>query len=149
MFNEVLKYCILICIASAAVFAQEVLDKVIAVVDDEIITKSELDFQTQLLASQRKLDPNTPGLREQVLNAMIEDKLVYAEANFDSVTVSEEEVNQRIDYQIQIFTQQYGSKEKVEQIYGMSIEKIKRELRDDVRKTIMSQRLQEKQFRSS
>jgi peptidyl-prolyl cis-trans isomerase SurA len=129
-----------------ASYSQEVLDKIVAVVDNEIILKSELDFQTNLLASQRKLDPNTPGLKQQVLNAMIEDKLVYAQANFDSIIVSEDEVSQRIDYQIQMFIQQYGSQERVEQIYGMSIEKIKRELRDDVRKSIMSQRLQEKNF---
>ncbi len=133
---------------SAITFAQQVLDKVVAVVDNEIILLSELDFQTNLLAAQRKIDPNTPGLRDQVLKAMIDDKLVYAQANFDSIIVSDEEVKSRIDYQIELFKQQYGSKEKVEQVYGMTIEKIKRELRDEVRKNIMVQRLQEKNFSS-
>ena len=128
------------------IHSQEVLDKIVAVVGDEIILKSELDFQTNVLAAQRNIKPNTPGLRDQVLNAMIEDKLVYAQANLDSITVSDDEVNQRIDYQINMFKQQYGSIEKIEQIYGMSIEKIKRELKDEVRKQIMVQKLQEKKF---
>ncbi|MGA7838953.1 MAG: peptidylprolyl isomerase, partial [Ignavibacteriaceae bacterium] len=128
------------------IYSQEVLDKIVAVVDNEIILKSELDFQTQLYAAQRKLNPNQPGLEKQILNTMIEEKLVYAQAELDSITVSDEELNQRIDYQVNLFIQQYGSKEKVEQIYGMSIEKIKRELRDDVRKNVMIQKLKEKKF---
>jgi peptidyl-prolyl cis-trans isomerase SurA len=127
-------------------FCQQIVDKVVAVVDNEIIMQSELQFQVSLVASQRKISPETPGLKSQVLKAMIEDKLVYAQANIDSITVTDEEVDDRINRQIQMFTQQYGSKEKVEQAYGMSIEKIKRELRDDVKKNVMVQKLQEKNF---
>ena len=64
----------------------------------------------------------------------------------DSINISEDEIKNRIDYQINIFIQQYGSKEKVEDVYGMSIEKMKRELHDDVKKNLMSQKLQEKKF---
>ncbi len=128
--------------------AQEVLDKIAAVVDNEIIMESELEFQMNLYAAQRKINPNTPGLKNEVLNAMIEDKLVYAQATLDSINVSEEEIKNKIDYQISTFMQQYGSKEKVEDVYGMSIEKMKRELHDDVKKNLMSQRLQEKKFGS-
>jgi peptidyl-prolyl cis-trans isomerase SurA len=128
------------------VFCQEVIDKIVAIVDNEIIMQSELEFQVGLVASQRKISPNSPGLKKQVLKAMVEDKLVYAQANLDSITVTDDEIENRINYQIQVFTQQYGSKEKVEQAYGMSIEKIKRELRDDVKKNIMVQKLQEKNF---
>ncbi|MGE5437607.1 MAG: peptidylprolyl isomerase [Syntrophothermus sp.] len=126
--------------------AQNVIDRIVAVVDNEIICQSELDFQTNLVASQRKIDPNTPGLKEQVLNTLIEEKLSYAQANFDSIIVTDEEVSQRIDYQINYFIQQYGSKENVEQTYGMPIEKIKRELRDNITKSLMIQKLQEKNF---
>src|SRR3989339_345987 len=83
-----------------------------------------------------------------ILNALIEEKLVFAQANLDSIVVSDDEVTQRITYQIDLFIQQYGSKERVEQIYGMSIEKIKRELRDEVRKNLMIQRLKDQKFAS-
>jgi len=140
------KLFLLIIIISAAACSQQVLDKIVAVVDNEVILKSELDFQVNQLALSRKTDPNTPGFRNQVLNSMIEEKLAYAQANFDSIVVTDEEVNSRIDYQIDYLQQQYGSKEKIEQMYGMSIEKIKRELNDDVRKSLMIQKLQEKNF---
>jgi peptidyl-prolyl cis-trans isomerase SurA len=127
-------------------YAQEVLDKIVAVVDNEIITESELDFQTNLLASRYGVSADSPKLKRQTLNSMIEEKLAYAQANLDSIEVTDEEVDKRIDYQIQLFVQQYGSKERVEQVYGMSIEKIKHELRDDVRKNLMVQKLREKNF---
>lgn len=127
-------------------YAQEVLDKIVAVVDNEIITESELEFQSNLLASRYGVSPDSPELRKQTLNSMIEEKLAYAQANLDSITVTDDEVDKRIDYQIQMFMQQYGSKERVEQVYGMSLEKIRHELRDDVRKNLMVQKLREKNF---
>lgn len=127
-------------------FPQQVVDKIVAVVDNEIILQSEVNFQTNLLAAKRKLNPNDPELKKRVLNSMIDDKLVYAQADIDSIKISDEEINQRIDYQIKVFTQQYGSIDKVEQVYGMSLSKIKRELRDDVKKNLMIQKIQQKKF---
>ena len=141
-----IKILLLIVLTTLTLSAQQTLDKIVAVVDNEIILQSELDFQIGVYASQRQVDINTPGLKEQILNSMIEEKLIYAQADLDSITVSEDEINQRIDYQINTFTQQYGSIANIEKIYGMSIDRIKRELRDEVKKSLMSQRLQEKNF---
>lgn len=127
-------------------FAQQVLDKIVAVVDNEIILQSELDFQAIMFASQRQIDPNTPGLKQQILNSLIEEKLIYAQAELDSIIVTEDEIDQRIDYQIKVLTQQLGSVANIEKQYGMSIDRIRRELRDDVKKNVMVQRLQEKNF---
>lgn len=136
----------LIILISTICYSQQTLDKVVAIVDNEIILKSELDFQVSLYAAQRQLDPNSKTLREQILNTMIEEKLVYAQAELDSITISEDEIEQRINYQINMLTQQFGSASNIEKQYGMSIERIKRELRDDVRKNVMIQKLQEKNF---
>jgi len=136
---------LLICLSGSA-FSQQVLDKIIAVIDNEFILQSELDFQIQLLANQKKLNPEDPALKKQVLNALIEEKLVYAQAGIDSIIVTDDEVTRQIDYQLNMFIQQYGSKEKVEQAYGMTMERIRRELRDDVQKNLMTQRLREKKF---
>jgi len=129
-----------------SVYGQEVIDKIAAVVGDEIITQSELEFQVNIFAAQRRVDATTPGLKNQVLNALIEEKLVYTQANLDSITVTDDEVKSRIDYQLEVFKQQHGSLAKVEEVYGMSVEKIRRELQDGVRKNIMVQKLQEKNF---
>ncbi|UCH64452.1 MAG: peptidylprolyl isomerase [Ignavibacterium sp.] len=128
--------------------AQETLDRIVAVVDNEIILQSELEFQLNIFAAQRGINPDTEGLRKQILNSMIDDKLVYAQSELDSIIVTDEEITQRIDYQIQVFQQQYGSVQRIEEMYGMSIERIRRELRDDVRKNLMVQRMQQTKFAS-
>ncbi len=142
-----LKIFSIVILVAGYLFAQtEVIDRVVAVIDNEIILQSELDFQAAVYASQRGMDPKTPELRNQLLNAMIDEKLVYAQAELDSIVVTDAEVAQRIEYQISVLKQQYGSEASIETMYGMSLEKIKRELRDDVRKNLMVQRLREKNF---
>ncbi len=136
----------LILILSSNVFSQDVLDKVVAVVDNNYILLSELEFQTQLIAYQRKLNPNDPELRKAVLNSLIEEKLMLAQAEFDSIKVTEDEINRQLEFQIENFIQQFGSKEKLEQVYNRSLEKIKRELRDDIRDNLLIQKVQDAKF---
>lgn len=131
---------------ACSIHAQQVLDKIAAVVDNEIILKSELDFRANYEAAQKNLNPADTTLRKQILNAMIEEKLLYAQAELDSITVTDDQVKQQLDYQINYFIQQYGSKERLEQIYGMPLEKLKRTLQDDTRKSLMAQMLQQKKF---
>ena len=128
------------------IFAQDVLDKVIAVVDNEIILKSELEYRISLEAAQRNLDPTNNEFRKSILNAMIDEKLLFAQAELDSIEVQDSEVEQQLEYQVGVFIQQFGSRERVEEVYGMSLEKIKRELKDDVRKNLMAQKVQQKNF---
>ncbi len=137
---------ILFLLITSACYAQQVVDKIVAVVNNEIILKSELDYQIKLAAAQQKIDPSSPALEKQVLNQMIDEKLAYAQAILDSINVSDDEVNNRVDAQLKYFEQQYGSKERVEQIYGMSYDRIKRALEDPVRKQLMVQRLEQKKF---
>lgn len=109
-----MKIAAIILFISVGVSAQQALDKIVAVVDNEIILQSELEFQVGIFASQRQIDPNTPGLKDQLLNTMIEEKLIYAQADLDSITITEDEINQRIEYQINSFVQQYGSIANIE-----------------------------------
>jgi peptidyl-prolyl cis-trans isomerase SurA len=140
------KILILLFISFNILLAQEVLDEIVAVVDNEIILKSELDLRVNLEAAQKRFDPNDPVQRRKVLDGMVTEKLLYAQAELDTIVVTDEEVDQQLDYQMNYFIQQYGSRERVEETYGMSIEKIKREFRDETRKNIMAQKLQQQKF---
>jgi peptidyl-prolyl cis-trans isomerase SurA len=135
-----------ILILCSFISGQETLDRIVAVVDDEIILQSELNLQVAYLAAQRNIDPNDSKLQSTILNRMIEEKLLYAQAALDSIIISDEEVNASLENQLNYFISQYGSQEKLEQVYGMTIDKIKRELRDEVRKSLMSNRVQQKHF---
>ncbi|PID56398.1 MAG: parvulin peptidyl-prolyl isomerase [Ignavibacteriae bacterium] len=133
-------------INSLNVFAQKTIDKIVAVVDDEIILQSELDFQAAMFAAQRQLNPKDDKLRKELLNKLIEEKLLYAQAKLDSIVVSDGDVDRQLDQLISYYTQQYGSKERLEKAYGMSTEKIRREMRDDTRKNLMAEMLKNQKF---
>lgn len=141
-----MKKIFLILLFSSLLFSQETLDRIIAVVNNEIILQSELNLQVAYVAAQRNLDPANPDLKKTILDRMVEEKLLYAQAELDSIVISNEDVNAQLENQLNFFIAQYGSLERMEQAYGMSIDKIRRELRDEVRKSMMGNMVQQKHF---
>ena len=94
-------------------------DKIIAVVGDKIILKSDVDNQIADMQRQGiELPPNSRCLSlEQAMGV----KALVLQAEKDSIPVSEEEISADIDNQIRGFINMYGSKEKLEEIAGRSL----------------------------
>ena len=124
----------------------QILDRVVAVVENDPILESELNAQLQFFILTNRMDPKTPGLRDQVLQSMINEKLIVAKAVEDSVTVTDEEVQQQLDAAIQQRVQQVGSEARLEEMYGMPLSRIKREYREEMRKNLLAQRLQQQRL---
>ncbi len=124
-------------------YTQTVIDRVVAIVDKEIITESELNERVGFYAYQNKLDPSSPALKSQMLESMVAEKLILAQALIDSVQVSDDEVTQALDQQIQRLVRQFGSEKGVEEAYGKPISRIKRDYRDEMRKQLLVQRIQQ------
>lgn len=135
----------LLFMCAAAASAQTTLDKIVAVVDKEIITLSDLNFTVQQVAIQNKVDPASPEVRDQVLDGMINDKLILAQAIQDSVIVTEDEVSETLNQQIQQLVYRLGSEAKLEEAYGMSVGRIKRDyqFREQIRKKLLVQKVQQ------
>ena len=131
-----------------AVTAQPtVLDRVVAVVGKECILLTDLNSQTEFYAFNNRVEPSTPGLKEQVLQAMVNEKLILARAQEDTtINIREEDVTNQLDALITQRIQQVGSEQRLEELYGMPINKMKREFRDDTRKQLMVQALQQNKF---
>lgn len=137
-------------VVAAAVCASlapaQTLDRIVAVVNNDLILESELNAQVQFFVFNNKVDPATPGLKNQVLQTMINEKLIVAKAVEDSVTVTDDEVQQQLDAVIAQRIQQAGSEARLEEAWGMPISRIKREFRDDMRKSMLAQKLQQQRF---
>ncbi len=127
--------------------ASQIVDRTVAVIGNEIITQSELDLKL-LQYSMRNPEEfrRDPNLRERMLDAMVTDKLILAQADLDSVEVSEEEVTAQVEAQLRSMEQSYGSREKLEEAAGMSITQLKREFREDVRKNLLVRQVQMNKF---
>ena len=123
--------------------AQTAVDRIVAVVDKEIITESDLLERISYYAVQNRVDPKSPDLRKAMLEGMVADKLVLAQAILDSVTVSEDEVNRALDQQFQNFVRQAGSEQRLEQIYGKPVSRMKREFKPEMRKQLLIQRIRQ------
>ncbi len=146
--SDFMKRFVLLFIISLASFnfglSQTIVDRIVAVVDKEIITESDLAERTNLVAMQNRLDPKSKDLRKQVLDGMIAEKLILAQAALDSVEVSENEITQSIEQQIQNMIRQAGSEERIEQYYGIPISRIKREFRGEMKKQLLVNRVRQK-----
>jgi peptidyl-prolyl cis-trans isomerase SurA len=123
--------------------AQTLVDRIVAVVDKEIITESELSERVTFLAAQNRIDPNQTGLRMQVLDGLVSEKLILAQALIDSVEVTDDEVTRALDQQIANFVRQVGSEQRVEQMYGKSISRIKRDYRAEIKNQLLVQKVRQ------
>ncbi len=132
---------------------QEVIDKLIAIVGDNIILQSELFQYSYTLAMQVGVDPQKEpekfgDLRKETLTNLIAQKILLVKAKEDSVVVNDKQVDSVLEDQIKQMIRQAGSEEKVEEYFGMSIRQIKREFRKDIEErllvdTIKNMRMQE------
>jgi peptidyl-prolyl cis-trans isomerase SurA len=124
--------------------AKQLLDKVVAVVNDGVITASELDKQVdlakkQLLAQRQELPP-AQVLRKQVLQHLIDVDLQMQMAKENGMTVDDTELNQTIE---RIATANNATVSQMrEEIVrqGMGWE----EYRESIRKEILLSNLQQK-----
>lgn len=124
-----------------------VLDKIIAVVGNEVIMQSELDAQIIILAQQDKsVNVKDPEFRKKVLDLLIDEKLIICKAIEDSIVVSDEEIQRRWDFHLQNLISYYGSEKRIEDIYNTSIAKIQIEYRDEIRKQLLSETLKRQKF---
>lgn len=106
-------------------------DKIIAVVGNKIILKSDID--NTILDMQRQGMEVPADARCLSLEQAMSIKALVLQAEKDSLPVSDEEVDADIDNQIRYFISQYGSKDEVEKIAGKSIYQIKEDFKEGFR----------------
>jgi peptidyl-prolyl cis-trans isomerase SurA len=95
---------ILLVIAGLAIFcslaAAEVVERIVAVVNDEVISMSEVEQMAKVIQSQpgMKLPPGSgKDLQRELLDALILQKLAKIEAKRRGITVSEKEVDKALE----------------------------------------------------
>ncbi|MDO6389473.1 peptidylprolyl isomerase [Pontibacter sp. BT731] len=130
--------------ATAQAPTQKKLDGIIAKVDNHVILRSELEFSYLQFLAQNKQQPSaqTEPMKCEILKSMVQEKLLLARAEIDSVVVEETaitgELNRRIDY----LASQVGGTERLEQYYNKSVKQLRDELRRSVRNQMVSEKMQ-------
>lgn len=123
-------------------FAQDnVIDEVVWVVGDEAILKSDVEeerIRAQYEGQKFDGDPYCT-IPEQIAI----QKLFLHQASIDSVTVSEQEVLQRVESQTNFYIQQIGSKEKMEEYFNKTATQIREKLRENIRDGLTVQKMKQ------
>jgi peptidyl-prolyl cis-trans isomerase SurA len=141
------KYLLAAILLSAPAYA-EIVDRIVAVVDKQIILQSELDGQVELYAMQAKLDLSQPGLKDtlenQILDRMIDDKVLLVQAQGDtSITVTNKEVEDALTTQIQRIRSQFASEDAFQaqlRAEGLTLKTLKSQYRDEVRNQLLKEK---------
>ncbi len=118
-----------------------VIDKVAAVVGNSIILKSELEMQYAQYLMQG--NPEQPDARCYFLQQLLTQKLLAQQAAIDSITVSEDELDDNINQRLRYSIQRAGGQERLEQFLNRSILQYKEEMRGDVREQLIAQKMQQ------
>lgn len=137
--------------AASAVLGEEVIDRVVAVVDDEIILESEvMQYLQYSLGAAGKLeslsDAQMDSLGKVVLEDLIAQKLLLTRARLDSVVITQKEIDRELDARMNNLIEQVGGQDKLEAYYGMPLPKIKRQFRPLVEETLLIERERRKQI---
>lgn len=119
----------------------ESLDKIVAVVGDQIILKSEVN--EQLLQLKEAGDKIDAALECNVLEQLLFGNLLITKAEEDSIYVSDEQVEFELERRMRFFISQFGSQEKMEKFYGKSILALKADLKDLVADQLTVQTMQQ------
>lgn len=125
------------------------MERIVAVVGKEIILQSDVAGQLEVLAQRNpSMNRNDPAMRSMVLDMLINERLVMSKAMEDSIEVTEEEITQQMDMRLQMLIQQFGSEQRLESLYGMSLARIRREFREEIRKQLLATKIREEKFRN-
>ncbi|MFD1185425.1 peptidylprolyl isomerase [Pontibacter rugosus] len=128
--------------ASAQGPVQSKVDGIIAKVNSNVVLRSDLEFGYLQYLAQSKQQPNE-DLKCQIFTSLLQDKLLLARAQVDSVTVEDGMVNSELNQRIDYLASQVGGTDRLEQYYNKSL----KQLRDELRKTVREQMVMEKMQR--
>ncbi|MEO0161544.1 MAG: peptidylprolyl isomerase [candidate division WOR-3 bacterium] len=126
-------------------------DKIVAVVDEEVILKSEVDNYVSFVLSDPLVVKNFSAneIRQNVINGIIARKLLLREAEKESIQVSREEVLKRMEERIELIKQRFPSEAdfyRALEEQGLDIERLKKNYEDSIRTEVLMQQLVQKKL---
>lgn len=126
---------------SCTLSAQQVVDKVVAVVGEKSILQSDI-YQQVLQAIQQGAEHNHE-LECEILEELLFQSLLIHQAKIDSLEVTDQEVEGELMNRIQYFAQMTGGVDELEKFYGKKVSEIKDEFRPLIKERLLSQRMQQ------
>ncbi|MBQ8222150.1 MAG: peptidylprolyl isomerase [Bacteroidales bacterium] len=121
----------------------QVIDRVVAVVGQNIILQSDIEAQYMQFRLQGGIKGSASSIRCEILEDLMFQKLMLNQAEMDSITVTDEQVESEVDRLIRYFISQLGSQENLEKYYKKDMNEIKEELRRMRRDQMLQEQVQQ------
>ncbi len=116
-----------------------IVDQVVARVGDRIILQSDIEAQySQIMANGQA----PKELKCQILEDLLTQKLLLNQADIDSVYITDDELEADLNARLQLFIDQMGGVEKMEDYFHKSIFEIKEDLKKILRDQLRAQKMQ-------
>ena len=122
----------------------QVIDRIVAVVGKNIIMQSDIEGQYMQFRLQGGIKGSASSIRCEILEDQLFRKLMLNQAELDSITVTDEQVEAEMEYRLRYFLSQLGSQEKLEKYFNKTMTEIKDELRVNIRDQKLIEEVQRK-----
>lgn len=134
------------CFSSHAQAQKSTVDRIAAIIGDDIVLTSEVDQLVRQQTQQQRMS-YSDDLWMQALQDLIDQKILAEKARRDTnITLSDQQVSQQLDRQIQQMASRAGGEEQLEQIYGKSVLEIKESYQSDFRSQLLAQQLRQRRM---
>ena len=140
-FSLIISLFVIFSFETTSIAQKNIIDEVIAVVGDNAILKSDIEYQYQQAIMQGMSAKG--DLKCQLFEQQLIQKLMLNQAVLDSVEVNENSVINEVDRKMNMFIDRAGGKDKLEEWFKKSIIQIKKEQMQVVRDQMLTQSMQQ------
>ena len=129
---------------------KQVVDRIAAIVGNEIILESELNTLILQYSAQANINLNDQTeidrYRSQFLKNIIDEKLLLIKAEEDTIEADQDRVDQVLDQQVNDLIRRAGSVERLEQVYQAPISRIKKDIKKQIENRFIIDMLRQTRF---
>ncbi len=127
----------------------DLVDRIVAIVDDEPILQSDLDrevesYKFELSQTGQAPTEDDAAIRKKMLQRLIDVKLLVAQAKLDEIEVTDDEIDQAVARSLDEVISRFGTKSKLQQELarnGMTFADLEARNRDLIRNRLYTNRM--------
>lgn len=119
-----------------------VVDKILAVVGDRIVLQSDVQNAISDAARQGEQLPDNAGCI--IMEQSVLSKILALQAEKDSIPLTDEEVEAKLDLKVRYFINQVGSVQAFEEVAGKTVYQMKDDSRQLIREQMLAEAMQRK-----
>ncbi len=121
----------------------QIIDRIVAVVGQNIILQSDIESRYLEYRLQGGIKGSASDLRCEILEDLMFQKLMLNQAEMDSITVTDDQVNADVDRWMSYLVSQLGSQENLEKYYKKTMPEIREELVRARRENMLVEQVQQ------